>query len=152
MQRRNHMSTWSRNTAVSPGSNLVLDLLRQNVKLSCSRFIQVHSGNHGSCILWTKEETIIQWYYYSRCLFENSVNKFKEPIVPHLPTVEYGRTIEGDDLKCTPANIAYFVNNTAHILHSVLVDVAPLKKRVSNNRSSAPWNNSHICTPKQKNV
>ena len=39
--------------------------------------------------------------YHSRCLSENTVNKFNEAFVSHLPTAEYGRTIGRDDLKFT---------------------------------------------------
>ena len=82
--------------------------------------------------------------HYSRCWSESAVYKFKEVIVSHLPLVEYNGATEGDDLKFTSADIDYLVNNTAEILLSALDAVAPLKKRVSNQRSSAPWYNSHI--------
>ena len=77
------------------------------------------------------------------------MNKFKEVIVSHLPLVEYGGATEGDDLKFTSADIDCPVNNPADILHSSLDAFAPLKKRVSNQRSSAPYN-SHIHMLKQK--
>ena len=59
------------------------------------------------------------------------MNKFKQSTVFHFPTAEYGRTIEGVDLKFTSADIDCLVSNTAHTLHSVLDAVAPLKKRAS---------------------
>ena len=63
--------------------------------------------------------------------------------------VEYDRIAEGNDLNFSPADIDHLVNNTADMLHSALDAVAPLRKRVSYLRSSAPWYNSHIRMLKQ---
>lgn len=38
--------------------------------------------------------------------------------------IEYGRTTEGDELKITPADIDWLVNNTADMQHSALDAVA----------------------------
>ena len=57
-------------------------------------------------------------YYYSTCLSDNAANKLMEVIVSHLSMVESSRTFEGDDLKCSPANIDCLVNKTPHILDS----------------------------------
>ena len=94
------------------------------------------------CGIKTENETC----HYSRCLSEDAVNNFKEVILSHLPMVEYDRIAEGND----PAYIDHLVNNTADMLHSALDAVAPLRKRVSYLRSSAPWYNSHIHKLKQK--
>ena len=97
------------------------------------------------CGIKTENETC----RYSRCLSEDAVNNFKEVILSHLPMMEYDRIAEGNDLNFTPADIDYLVNNTADLLHSALDAVAPLRKRVSYLRSSAPWYNSHIRMLKQ---
>ena len=88
--------------------------------------------------------------YYSRCLSESVVNKFKEVIVSHLPLVEYGRATEDNDLKFTSADIDCLINNSADILHSALDAVAPLKKTVFKHWRSAPWYNSYIRMLKQR--
>ncbi|XP_061590906.1 uncharacterized protein LOC133456448 [Cololabis saira] len=90
-------------------------------------------------------------YYFSRCLSDEAIAKFKETIA-RLATVEnseaFTEAIEASDLGST-SDVDFLVSNTADLLHSALDEVAPLKRRVSSHRSLTPWYNSDIRMLKQ---
>lgn len=87
--------------------------------------------------------------YYSRCLSDNAVAKFKEAIpalIPGPPCVSPGI----NRFNFSPAEVDSIAEGTATSLRITLDSVAPLKKKTANQRRCAPWYNSHMRTLKQK--
>ncbi|XP_061567232.1 uncharacterized protein LOC133421597 [Cololabis saira] len=87
-------------------------------------------------------------YYFSRCLSDEVIVKFREAIA-YLTTVRNSDVVEASDLGSTSADVDFLASNTADLLHSALDEVAPLKRRVSSHRSLTPWYNSDIRMLKQ---
>lgn len=97
-----------------------------------------------------KDSSIIRTQsYYSRCLSDNAVAKFKEVIpvlIPGPPCV----SPEINHYNLSPAEVDSIAEGAATSLRITLDSIAPLKKKIVNQSRCAPWYNTHIRTLKQK--
>ncbi|XP_049426310.1 uncharacterized protein LOC125885000 [Epinephelus fuscoguttatus] len=82
--------------------------------------------------------------YYTRCLSDSAVAKFKEKITPSLNSIPSPSVTE---VSCT--DFDHFVDSAVGSLRTTLDSVAPLKKKLKKQRKFAPWYNSQTRKLKQ---
>ena len=91
-----------------------------------------------------------QHCYYSRCLSDDLVKKFKDQLpLAFQPDANPGCSTE-DYTKFSPTRLNDLVNDTNAALQMVINAVAPLKKRITSKKKLAPWFNDQTRALKLK--
>ncbi|MDF4405412.1 hypothetical protein P3471_22925, partial [Vibrio parahaemolyticus] len=82
--------------------------------------------------------------YYTRCLSDSAVAKFKEKITPSLNSITSPSVTE-----VSYTDFDHVVDSTVGSLRTTLDSVAPLKKKLKKQRKFAPWYNCQTRKLKQ---
>lgn len=88
--------------------------------------------------------------YYSRCLSDKAVAKFKEVIPPVLSSLPCLNETEDFYINLSPSQIDSLIDESGSLLRTTLDSVAPLKQKTIKHRKLAPWYNSQTRKLKQK--
>ncbi|MDF4381872.1 endonuclease/exonuclease/phosphatase family protein [Vibrio parahaemolyticus] len=87
--------------------------------------------------------------YYTRCLSDSAVAKFKEMITPSFNSIPCPSVTEVSRTDFNLSRIDHLVDTAVGSLRTTLDSVAPLKKKLKKQRKFAPWYNCQTRKLKQ---